>query len=218
MRILLIRNHDVGAASAIDLGIQTAQDRDIVLVIDHSGSMAGGLIRRTIQHSLELFDTQINDRDTLSLLTFNASVKTRFGLTPVGTHRQQLRATIERATDIGGQTACYDAIMASMDRFRGASAGESAGRRQFVICLTDGADNRSTSSWQMVKQRLQNERTTTLIIVGVGDLPNAGTLRELCAASKDGAFIHADGGERISDAFHEVSRLMAGPEVTIETY
>merc|ERR1711907_476005 len=95
---------DAVAEEAGKRGAQTALPKDMVFVIDYSGSMAGGKMRRARNGILSLMDEQLTALDRGSVIKFSASVEI---LTPqlIYTADPELKRQVHGLTAPRGGTA-----------------------------------------------------------------------------------------------------------------
>jgi hypothetical protein len=138
-------------------GLATGTDRvlpkDVVFVIDTSGSMIGGKLDQA-KKALNFCVGNLNDADRFDVIRFATDVEPLFnGLDPADeSHRRQARDFIERMKPLGG-TAINDALKQALalpgmiasvpprqspDAARPASQAEPAPRPQMIVFLTDG--------------------------------------------------------------------------------
>ena len=197
------------------------KEMDLMFVLDYSGSMSGGLIRAAVSNMLMLYDNYTQARDRVGLILFgrHAEIHTELQVRGTGSTAADLRARLASVTHPRGTTACYDALHLALDMFkRTEGAGASAGRTQTIVALTDGEDNSSDLTPREVQRELAEQWAgpTQLVMVGVGRLRTADTLKDLCAASQGGLYVEAEGGASSLDAaFTAVAQAIA--DVTVES-
>ena len=107
------------------------------LVLDRSGSMAG-MIREVFDAALHTMEASKAD-DQAFVMVFDNRVELVQDFTPD-------RKALERALGAvraGGETALYDAILASLDHAAGGRH-----RKKALLVVTDGLDNRSATSFE----------------------------------------------------------------------
>jgi Mg-chelatase subunit ChlD len=207
-------------------------DKDVMFVLDYSGSMAGGRIQRSIENMLVVFDEHCKDNDHIAFIRFNERVETVFELTRRPLVNRQL---IQRSVTPEGGTAFFDALANGLTMM-----SASLRAKRFVIALTDGEDNSSVAVGpryvrdaasgesdrrmaicvENLKPRI-TESGVTLIVVGVGLAPRFGSmLRDLCSASTSGLFIDvsSDSADKLKDAFAKVSKLIQGHNLSLEAF
>ena len=126
-------------AAAIDTAWADVKRPGIVtLVLDTSGSMAGGKLERA-REGVEAFLDGLARSNQVGFVAFDETITTRVGVVPLA----QSRFPIQAAADgmrAAGETALYDAIRAGILMSDAAEGPEDAIRA--VVVLTDGQANR----------------------------------------------------------------------------
>ena len=110
--------------------------KDILIVLDTSGSMLGRRLDQAKQDISSLVSTLMTERDArFGLVTFNSTATLLHGLT------DDRQAIVDSINSLGiyGQTNYYQAILRMEDIFR--NYDFSAGRRPIVLFMTDGEPN-----------------------------------------------------------------------------
>ena len=118
---------------------------NLILLLDVSGSVENyvNFIRKTARNFVETVD----ERDRISLITFNEDVKV---LSTFTTDRKKLSESLD-SFDAGGGTAYYDALaFAVADTLRPIK-----GERSAIVILTDGDDNRSFLAFDSLTGSIQ---------------------------------------------------------------
>ena len=200
---------------------KVSQAKDFIFLLDTSGSMAGGLIRKAVENMVALYDEHVNAEDRLSVYTFSTTVSQRIRMVKKGQGKdaEAIRRQMLSLTRAGGLTACYDAIWNALDNFK--TAEKRGNRMKVIVCLTDGDDNMSKHKNGQVISRFDNDddaQSVMLIIIAVGRLKSADTLRQIAQSSKDGQLVEAKNGlQDLDEAFKQVSKLIAGTEFRLES-
>lgn len=121
------------AAPDVDLAEDRVAPKDVVFVLDTSGSMAGEKILQA-KKALQLCLDNLNARDRFDVVRFSTEAEPLFNrLEPSDAgHREKAGEFIKKLRPIGG-TAIHDALLAAL-RERPSEAG----RPFLVIFLTDG--------------------------------------------------------------------------------
>lgn len=145
-------------------GKATALERDIVFVIDTSGSMAGAAIRQAKQ-SLALALGRLKPGDRFNVLEFNSSHSSLFeqlhGAESSNIHRAQ--AWVEQL-NAGGGTQMLPAFTTAMSYL------DNAERLQQLVFITDGAIGNEAQLFSSIQSELGSAR---LFAVGIGSAPNS---------------------------------------------
>jgi len=210
-RIDRILEYQVQQAKAeIDSSMKTSNEnsaKSVVFTVDVSGSMRGARIERARDNLLKIFDEYIEDEDQLSMITFDHLTTEIFPLQEVGESRDRLRKEASDACRVSGGTAFYDALIQSSQSFKN-GLPES---QQWIIALTDGADQHSKNTLEQALARVQGSPgKPNLIIVGIELRSNIKPLMEkLTTATESSVFIDASGGlQSLDEAFQQVAELI----------
>src|SRR5262249_17476763 len=149
--------------------------RDVVLVLDTSGSMAGPKMEQA-KKALKYCLDNLADVDRFALLNFPTTVnKYSDKLEPVGSLKiEQAKRWVDDLQATGG-TAIYDALGAALD-FRGDS-----GRNFTVVFFTDGQPTVGETDPEKILKNVgvKNTASTRIFTFGVGDDVNAVLLDRL---------------------------------------
>jgi VWFA-related protein len=105
----------------------------IVLVVDHSGSMAQENRMGALKQAVASFLEKLPEGSRVAVVGFSSNVKT---LCPFTTDRERVRRAVNRL-EPGGSTRFYDAVVAALELL-----DEQSGRRA-LLALTDGQDTDS---------------------------------------------------------------------------
>lgn len=153
--------------------------RELVFVIDTSGSMAGESIRQARQSLLRGLDT-LGPDDTFNVIQFNNQTASLF-IDPVpadGNRLARARRYVQGLQANGG-TEMAPALDAALSRHRpvnGSAVAENAPQRvRQVVFITDGSVGNEAALFQRIKRQLGNAR---LFTVGIGSAPNMHFMRE----------------------------------------
>jgi len=162
--------------------------KSVTFVIDYSGSMqAQNRIRAAVRGALEIFHSQVNPQDAVSVIVFNSSYRELLPLTIKGERdddESKIVKTLKSLKYPNYATAFYDALGRALEELEKIESSE----HRWVIALTDGQDNSSeTYSLDVLEgiiteeDRMRRKRPLTiegfirdnhldvnLIIIGVG--------------------------------------------------
>src|SRR2546429_3476922 len=182
--------------------------RDVVFVVDRSGSMQGPKMASASRACALLLRT-LGPRDRFAVLAFDEVVEWM-----PGGFQQADEGAIERGEkwlrriDARGGTELDSAMAEALQQIRGGAEG--GGRVPVVVLLTDGQVGDESS----VLKRLQAELGGTRVFaVGVDTAVNDGFLRRL-AAIGDGTSTFVEPGARLEEALEAVGREIGTPLVT----
>ncbi len=182
--------------------------RDVVFVLDRSGSMEGVKMASAARACALLLRT-LGPRDRFAVQAFDDVVEWMPGgflqADEGGAERgvKWLRAIASR-----GGTELDLAMGEALERIRG--RGESAGRVPVVVLLTDGQVGDESGVLKRLQRELGEARVFT---VGVDTAVNGGFLRRL-AALGGGTSTLVEPGSRLEEALQAVGREIGTPLVT----
>jgi Ca-activated chloride channel family protein len=143
--------------------------REVVFVLDHSGSMAGASIEQA-RAALKLALGRLRATDSFNVVRFNHRTDSLFaGPEPASRANLALAERYVDAIRADGGTEMLPALQRALD------GGEHAGRLRQVIFLTDGAVGNEEQLLQAVRERLGDSR---LFTIGIGSAPNSHLMRE----------------------------------------
>ncbi len=172
--------------------------REVIFVIDTSGSMGGASIRQA-KRALKFAIERLRDGDRFNLIEFNS--KTRlFYPAPRPASRLSREQALRwvAALDAGGGTEMRSALEAALKH-----DPETRGVRQ-VVFLTDGAVGNEDALFKLIHKRLGAAR---LFTVGIGSAPNAHFMRRAASFGR-GAFTYigsvSDVGEKMETLFQKL--------------
>ncbi len=177
---------------------QYSQPRDIVYVIDTSGSMGGESLRQAKRALLWAIE-RLEENDRFNIIEFNSEAWSLFDVERQASGRNVARARrfvkelearggteIRKALDLALCGPCAD--------------NDSGGRLRQVIFLTDGAISNEAPLFAVIKARLGNSR---LFTVGIGSAPNHYFMRKAAEMGR-GTFVHIG---KISEVEEKITQL-----------
>jgi Ca-activated chloride channel family protein len=133
---------------------RTKKTSDVVLVFDKSGSMKGAPLVEA-KRGANAFLSELGDRDTVSLLFFDSVVHAPGAPQLLGPGRAALSATLDGTLASGG-TALYDAVRRAHEEAMLRAAAE-PGRIHAVVVLTDGRDENSRTTLEVLQRQLAGD-------------------------------------------------------------
>lgn len=187
--------------------------RDVVFVLDHSGSMEGIKMASAARACSMLLQT-LGPRDRFAVAAFDDSTS---WMVPGDAAKQFVRAddagiargdaflrtiAADGGTELG--PALDEALTAVLKR------RETAGRTPVVVILTDGEVGDESGILKVLQKKLGDARTFT---VGIDTAVNSGFLRRLAALGGGTASFVTPGGD-LEDALRGVGREIGQPLVT----
>lgn len=171
------------------------QPRDIVFILDRSGSM-GGMSIRAARSALDSAIDRLGPADRFNLIRFSDQTDTLFDDAMRATDTNRLFAKLYlRDTRAQGGTVMRPALHTALrgntggGKAGGVKAGEDGaenGRLRQVVFVTDGAVSNETELFRDIRKRLGDSR---LFTIGIGSAPNSYFMRKAAEAGR-GAFVY----------------------------
>lgn len=142
----------VNAEKAVKKALETKEDdagkekdkgqkditRDIVLVLDRSGSMEGDPLTQTKEAAIKFVDTVLKKESNVSVVTYDSEAIVNSGLTD---DQQALTSTI-KGIDSGGSTNMY----AGLEQADGLLQNSQADRK-IIVLMSDGLPNEGANDY-----------------------------------------------------------------------
>jgi Ca-activated chloride channel family protein len=156
--------------------------REMIFIIDTSGSMEGTSIRQA-KAALHLGLDRLKPHDTFNIIQFNSTASVLFG-GPQAATRDSLRMAhdyVESLRATGG-TEMMSALNLALNR------SETPGRVRQLVFLTDGAVGNEDALFRRIQERLGDSR---LFTIGIGSAPNSWFMSRAAQAGR-GTFTHID--------------------------
>ena len=177
---------------------QYRQPRDIVYVIDTSGSMGGESLRQA-KRALLWAIARLDEQDRFNIIEFNSQAWPLFD-----TEREASSNNISRAQhfvkdlEARGGTEMRRALDLAL--CGPCADNNSAGRLRQVLFLTDGAISNEAQLFTAIKSRLGNSR---LFTVGIGSAPNRYFMRKAAKMGR-GTFVYIG---KVSEVEQKITQL-----------
>ena len=174
--------------------------RDIIFIIDTSGSMQGNSMTQA-KTSLEQAILQLNEKDSFNIIAFNNTVDLLFPITHMASQRNigQAQQFISRLQADGG-TEMYRPLSQALIMDKAQQQTEKAIRQ--VVFITDGAVANEFELMQLLDGAQRNFR---LFTVGIGAAPN-GYFMKKAAQFGRGSYVFIQNN---ADVQSQMSALMA---------
>lgn len=173
---------------------ETTPPRNLVFLVDVSGSMAGPDRLPLVQRGLRMLADQLGPRDRVAMVAYAGAAGVVLEPTP-GDRRATIREAVERLS-AGGSTAGAQGIRAAYDLARKHYDPAAINR---VILATDGDFNVGVSSEAELVQLIEAERESgvylTVLGFGRGNLQDA--KMERLADRGNGHYAYIDGYEEL---------------------
>jgi Ca-activated chloride channel family protein len=190
-------------------GGSRARARDVVLVLDRSGSMSGWKMVAARRAAARIVDT-LTGSDRFAVLCFDNVVERPPDLADglaSATDRNRFRAVEWLArTDARGGTE----MLAPLEQAVGLLAGDDPGRDRVLVLVTDGQVGNEDQILERTGTRLGGIRVH---VVGIDQAANAGFLSRLAAAGR-GRCELVESEDRLDEAAARIHRRIGTPLVT----
>ena len=185
---------------------EKAAAKNVVLVLDSSGSMSGSKIRQA-KEAARFILNHLDRRDEFTLIDFDdGAIAFSDGLVPA-TEENVGRALkfVDGIEDSGG-TNINDALLGALSRMRD---GERPG---YVLFLTDGLPTVGTTGTQEILRNLKegNPRRSRIFVFGVGDDVNTELLDRI-ASDHRGASVYIGPAEDLEVALSSFYEKISSP-------
>ena len=181
-------------------------DKNVVLVLDSSGSMSGAKIRQ-VKEAARFILNHLDRRDEFTLVDFDDGV-TAFSeaLVPASAENVGRALKFVDAIEDSGGTNINDALLAALARMRD---GE---RPSYVLFLTDGLPTVGTTETADILRNLAkaNERRSRIFVFGVGDDVNTELLDRI-ASDHRGASVYIGESEDLEAALSSFYEKISSP-------
>lgn len=170
--------------------------REVVFVIDTSGSMSGASIAQA-REALELAIARLGAQDRFNLVEFNSTARALWREARPATDDNRRRAAeFVRALRAQGGTEMAPALNLALD------GEENPTRVRQVIFLTDGAVGNEDELFKLIGRKLGDSR---LFTVGIGSAPNSHFMSRAARTGR-GSFTYIG---RIEEVKEKISALFA---------
>src|SRR5262249_37271772 len=178
--------------------------REVVFVIDNSGSMAGTSIEQA-KAALKMALARLAPTDTFNVIRFNHTMEALFEVPRPATPDQLMLAArwVDRLQATGGREM-------RQPRERGLAGGEGDGRLRQVVFLTDGGVGNEEELFAIIRRSLGDRR---LFTVGIGSAPNSHFMREAARHGR-GTFTYIGAVSEVQEKMTALFRKLESPALT----
>jgi Ca-activated chloride channel family protein len=198
----------------IDVAREKVLAKDVVLVLDTSGSMAGKKLDQA-RKALLFCVASLNPDDRFEIIRFSTEVEPLFdGFVPADSkNRARAERFVEGLKAMGG-TAIHDALVKALSVAAGAEKG---GRPQVIIFLTDGRPTIGVTGESQILESIgkENRGKTRVFSFGIGTDVNThllDRLSEMTRASTQYVLPEEDLEVKVSSFFAKISEpVLADP-------
>ncbi|MGF0538698.1 marine proteobacterial sortase target protein [Agrobacterium sp. ES01] len=180
--------------------------REVVFVIDNSGSMSGPSIEQARQ-SLALAISRLGNEDRFNVIRFDDTMTDFFGgLVPAtGDNREKAIAYVNGLEAQGGT----EMLPALQDALRNQGAKDPDALRQ-VVFLTDGAIGNEA---QLFSEISGNRGDARVFTVGIGSAPNSYFMTKAAEIGR-GTFTHVGSEQQVAERMGELFKKLENPVMT----
>jgi Ca-activated chloride channel family protein len=188
--------------SAAEMAAFQRMPREMVLVVDTSGSMQGASIiqaRQALEHALGT----LTERDRFNVVEFNSIMRPMWPATLQATssNLDHARKWV-RALQANGGTEMAPALAFALD------GRETSGMLRQIVFITDGAVGNEEALFKLIADRLGGSR---LFTVGIGSAPNSHFMTRAALFGR-GTFTHIGDVKEVNE---KMSRLFAKIEAPV---
>ena len=184
--------------------------RDVIFVLDRSGSMEGAKMSSAARACSLLLNT-LGPSDRYGLIAFNEGAQWLTGSGSADRLTSADRTGIARGEDLlrdvraNGGTELYAALHEALDALPG--GGDGAGRVPVVVVVTDGEVGDESRALALVQRA-----AARVFTVGVDTSVNSGLLKRMAQAGR-GTFVLTEPGGALDDALAAIAREIGAPLV-----
>ena len=178
--------------------------REMIFIIDTSGSMHGVSIEQAKRALLRALDT-LRQGDRFNVVEFNSHTNPLFPASVAATVSNVGNAqNFVRQLKANGGTEMYPALQFSLR-----TPPQDGALRQ-IIFITDGAVGNEEGLFQLIEQQLDGAR---LFTVGIGSAPNGWFMRKAAEAGR-GTFTIISALHEVGEKMDRLFRKLEHPQVT----
>ncbi len=180
------------------------QPRELILVIDTSGSMHGASLRQA-KASLRMALGTLRSQDRFNLIQFNSDHEALF-IKPTRADDQAIGKADEYLDTLvaNGGTEMAPALQAALDN---PSNGDHIKQ---VVFVTDGAIGNETALFRLIEQHLGQAR---LFTVGIGSAPNSYFMRKAAEFGRGSAVLIGD-TSAVAEKMDQLLTRLEHPAIT----
>ncbi|HEV8615402.1 MAG TPA: marine proteobacterial sortase target protein [Methylomirabilota bacterium] len=185
-------------------GVAARVPREVIFVLDHSGSMAGASIEQA-RAALTLALGRLGPGDTFNVVRFNHRTDSLFAgaqpATPLNLRAAERYVAAIRAE---GGTEMLPALLRALD------GQERSERLRQVIFLTDGAVGNEAQLFRAIHERLGDSR---LFTIGIGSAPNSHFMRDAARLGR-GTFTYIGSPAEVQARMVALFRKLESPALS----
>lgn len=174
---------------------------NVVLTMDHSGSMSGDKMSQSIQAAQNFIDV-LADQDYISVITFNSSARTLVEPTAVDSDGSDNRSSIKNQISgirASGGTDIEEALQLAMNY-----VATDPQYQSLIVLISDGQSNVSEETIAQLMELGQK-----VVAVGIGSDTDEELMKKI-ADMTGGSYLYCDDAADIADAFIDLQNSYIG--------
>ncbi|HHO56563.1 MAG TPA: marine proteobacterial sortase target protein [Trueperaceae bacterium] len=184
--------------------IQSTIAREMIFIIDTSGSMSGTSMRQA-KDSLELALNRLNSRDKFNIVEFNSTASELFGQSQKANARNIARAhQFVKSLQADGGTEMVPALNLALK-----NRTDDSFLRQ-VVFITDGSVGNETELFQLIERKLKD---ANLFTVAIGSAPNSYFMRKAAEFGR-GSFVYISDVAEVKEKMAKLFEKLEKPVLT----
>ena len=185
---------------------RTNTPREVIFIIDSSGSMAGGAMSQA-KRALNRAIARLKPTDRFNIIDFDDGFRPLFkGAVPAIERNKQNGKYFVNGLKADGGTEALDAIEYGL----GSRDSNSENYLRQVIFLTDGQVGDEDEIFRTVKWKIENDR---FFSIGIGSAPNSFLLTKLAELGR-GAFTYIGSTQEVGQKMHDLFEKLESPALT----
>ncbi|MDU1671632.1 MAG: VWA domain-containing protein, partial [Bradyrhizobium sp.] len=190
---------------AVAASAQRPQPRDVIFVIDNSGSMGGTSIRQA-KASLLYALGRLQPNDRFNVIRFDDTMTVLFpSSVPADAEHVGSATSFVSALEARGGTEMVPAMRAALT-----DDGSDSDRVRQVVFLTDGAIGNEQQLFETITAMRGRSR---IFMVGIGSAPNTYLMTRAAELGR-GAFTHIGSVEQVEERMRDLFAKLENPVVT----
>lgn len=179
---------------------QKTQPRDMIFVIDSSGSMSGESMQQAKQGMFYAL-TQLGSDDTFNIIDFDhEAIKLFDEAVPASQSNLEMAKYFVASLKADGGTEIAKAINLALDK-------PNSDRLRQVVFLTDGSIGNERQIFQMIQNQLGNNR---LFTIGIGAAPNSYFMNKAANYGR-GTFTYIGKSSEVQNKLEQLFRKLRYP-------
>jgi len=189
-----------------DVFMKSDRPRELIFIIDSSGSMSGSSIRQAKDSLYEALE-RLKPTDRFNIIDFDSNFEPLFdsAKTATNNHMNQARSFI-RKIDAEGGTEMFNPIDFALK----SRDSESSKFLRQIVFITDGQSGNEEAIFNNVSYNIKNDRFFT---IGIGSAPNSYLLSKLADFGR-GAFTYIGSQKEVSQKMNRLFEKLESPALT----